>query len=190
MSLIRRILSRVRKPTDKGRFGRMLLQPNIAGERSWTSFAILTNGTLINDKRARRLANLQVSYVQVSIEGMQATHDQIRGKGNFHLTVEAVKHLVRAGIRTVISFTAHQGNYREFAAVAKLGCSLQRHRVYGRIGSGGITKDNIAILMPFPFYCFVILVEAIHIVIIFLKQTHKSLNYRLENIDVLSLERK
>ena len=57
-------------------------------------------------------------------------------------------------------------------------------------GSGGITKDNIAILMPVPFYCFVILVEAIHIVITFLKRIYKSLNYRLENIDVLSLERK
>lgn len=59
-------------------------------------------------------------------------HDliKIRGKGNFHLTVEVVKHLVRAGIRTVISFTAHQGNYREFAAVAELGCRLQASRVW------------------------------------------------------------
>lgn len=221
MSLIRRILSRVRNPTDKGRrFGRMLLQwhvtercnlrcahcyqdgspsqeleyqdllrivlqfhdlikirgktidgrvrghitltggepfvrrdfeevlRHIAGERSWTSFAILTNGTLINDERARRLANLQVSYVQVSIDGTQAAHDQIRGKGNFQLTVEAVKHLVRAGIRTVISFTAHQGNYREFTAVAELGCRLQASRVWAdRLVPCGQGAD-LAILSP------------------------------------------
>ncbi len=106
------------------------LLERVAVERSWTSFAILTNGSLIDTSRARWLAKLRPAFVQVSIDGSEATHDRIRGRGNFHRTVEAVKCLVRERIRTLISFTAHRGNYREFADVARLGCKLRVARVW------------------------------------------------------------
>jgi radical SAM protein with 4Fe4S-binding SPASM domain len=79
---------------------------------------------------ARRLRQLGPSYVQVSNDGAQTTHDGLRGPGDFERTVAAVRRLVRAGVPTVISFTAHRPNYGEFLEVARLGRRLGVTRVW------------------------------------------------------------
>ena len=118
-----------------------------AANRKHFSFAILTNGTFIDAVMARRLRKLRPAFVQVSIEGSQATHDRIRGPGNFERTVTAVKHLVRRRIRTLISFSAHRSNFREFPEVARLGRKLGVSRVWSdRVipwGSGAELRDQV-----------------------------------------------
>lgn len=94
------------------------------------SFSILTNGLLIDGKAAGRLRALGPKYVQLSIEGVEATHDSIRGKDSFARTVEAIKLLKKEGLRVLISFTAHRTNYREFGAVADIGRRLRVDRVW------------------------------------------------------------
>ena len=106
-----------------------LLEVFSANKRHF-SFAILTNGSFIDASVARKLHRLGTSFVQVSIEGTQATHDMIRGHGDFDKTVSAVKHLVRARVRTLISFTAHRANFRGFTEVARLGRRLRVSRVW------------------------------------------------------------
>lgn len=108
----------------------MDLIERIAAEREWTGFAILTNGSLIDAALANSLRGLRPDYVQVSVEGTEATHDAIRGPGSWRKTVAAARLLVGAGIRTMIGFTAHRGNYREFPAVAELGRRLGVSRVW------------------------------------------------------------
>ncbi|MBI1910901.1 MAG: radical SAM protein [Deltaproteobacteria bacterium] len=94
------------------------------------SFSILTNGSLIDKKVAGRLRSLGPKFVQVSLEGVEATHDGIRGKGSYAKTVEAIRHLKKEGLRVLVSFTAHRANYREFGAVAAVGRSLKVDRVW------------------------------------------------------------
>jgi radical SAM protein with 4Fe4S-binding SPASM domain len=94
------------------------------------SFAILTNGSLIDPSTARRLRKLNPRFVQVSIEGMRESHDRIRGYGQFDSAVRAIEMLVLERVRTFISFTAHRGNFREFSAVAELGQDLRVARVW------------------------------------------------------------
>ena len=106
------------------------LLDRIAGMRDELGFAILCNGTLIDDAMARQLAAWSPRFVQVSLEGTPATHDALRGHGNHAAVVAAIKRLVSAGIRTLIAFTAHQGNYREFPEVARLGKKLGVARVW------------------------------------------------------------
>jgi radical SAM protein with 4Fe4S-binding SPASM domain len=118
-----------------------------AANRKHFSFAILTNGTFVDAVMARRLRKLRPAFVQVSIEGSQETHDGIRGTGNFERTVAAVKHLVRERIRTLISFSAHRGNFREFPEVARLGRELGVSRVWSdRVipwGSGAELQNQV-----------------------------------------------
>jgi radical SAM protein with 4Fe4S-binding SPASM domain len=115
-----------------------------ATRRNKFSFAILTNGSLINKELAQRLAGLNPAFIQVSIEGNEVTHDSIRGQGNYRRTIEAVKNLVSNKIRTLISFTAHSDNFREFSHVAKLGRELGVSRVWADrmipLGSGSGKK--------------------------------------------------
>lgn len=123
------------------------LLETLAANRPRYRFAILTNGTRIDAAAARRLRQLRPAFVQVSIEGTEATHDAIRGRGNFRRTAEAARHLVKNRIRTLISFSAHQGNYREFPEVARLGRRLGVARVWAdRVlpyGAGKNLEDRL-----------------------------------------------
>lgn len=88
------------------------------------SLAILTNGTFIDEAMARRLQGLSPAFVQVSLEGDETTNDRVRGFGSFDRTVTALRHLVREGVPSAISFTAQRENMHEFGAVAELGRDL------------------------------------------------------------------
>jgi radical SAM protein with 4Fe4S-binding SPASM domain len=118
-----------------------------SANRQHFSFAILTNGSFIDRVMAHRLRKLGPSFVQVSIEGTRATHDKIRGSGNFEQTVAALKHLVRERIRAFISFTAQRENFREFTQVVRLGRRLRVSRVWAdRLiprGTGSGLQENV-----------------------------------------------
>lgn len=82
------------------------------------TFALLTNGTLIDHSIAAELRALSPSYVQVSIDGLEGTHDRIRGKGSYRSAVSGLRALKKEGVRTMVSFTAHRGNLGELGRVA------------------------------------------------------------------------
>jgi len=119
----------------------------LSARRKQLRFAVLTNGSLIDVAMARRLRRLRPDFVQVSVEGTPDTHDRIRGPGSFGRTVAAIRLLVAERISTLISFSAHRGNYREFASVAGLGRELGVTRVWAdRVipwGSGAALKDQV-----------------------------------------------
>jgi radical SAM protein with 4Fe4S-binding SPASM domain len=95
------------------------------------TFAIFTNGSFIDEAMAGRLRKLNPTSIQVSVEGTKETNDHIRGQGALDQTISALKHLVREQIPSVISFTAHRANFREFFEVARLGRELGVTRVWG-----------------------------------------------------------
>jgi len=69
-----------------------------------------TNGTLIDAEVARRLKDLEFSYVGISLDGIGDTHDYFRGrKGAFAKTVEAFRHCravgQKVGLRLTLSRT-------------------------------------------------------------------------------------
>ncbi|MCX7711193.1 MAG: radical SAM protein [Clostridia bacterium] len=84
------------------------------------SFGILTNGSFIDQAAACRLKNLNPAFVQISIEGDEEIHNSIRGEGNLERVLQALKCLRKNDIKTLVSFTAHRGNYKTFPAVAGL----------------------------------------------------------------------
>jgi len=116
------------EPYVRSDFPRLL--EHLSENRAWTSFGVLTNGSFIDRSAARELKRLRASFVQISIEGSRLTHDRIRGAGTYDSAVCALEHLAKAGVRTLISFTAHQGNYREFPDVVKLGRRLKVWKVW------------------------------------------------------------
>jgi MoaA/NifB/PqqE/SkfB family radical SAM enzyme len=81
-------------------------------------FAILSNGSLLDQATARVLETLAPRFVQLSLEGGEAMHDAIRSKGDYARVVGSLRLLKMAGIRTLVSFTAHRGNFLDFPAVA------------------------------------------------------------------------
>ncbi len=101
-----------------------------AKQEKYFSFAILSNGTLIDREFSKYLKEKRPRFVQISIDGTEETHERIRGKNNFFRSVAGIKCLVRERIQTHISFTAHKNNFTEIEAVAKIGANLKVHRVW------------------------------------------------------------
>jgi MoaA/NifB/PqqE/SkfB family radical SAM enzyme len=78
------------------------------------SFAVLSNGTLLNKDSVVELKKLKCRFVQVSIEGDEKTHDSIRGDGTFSRALESLKLLRANRITSMVSFTSHKQNNRDF----------------------------------------------------------------------------
>ena len=101
-----------------------------AANREHFSYAILSNGTLIDAATSRRLRAVGPASIQISVDGKASTHDAVRGRGVFELAGTALKCLRREGIPTVMAFTAHGANFREFPLVARLACELGAARTW------------------------------------------------------------
>lgn len=81
---------------------------------------ILSNGTLITLEIAKKLANLKIERVQISLDGDEEIHDSIRGRGAFKKALNGIKNLTENGIEVSVSFTAHKQNYKLFKKVVKI----------------------------------------------------------------------
>ncbi len=73
-------------------------------------FLMYTNGTLITEDIAIRLANLGNVTPAISIEGFEKETDKRRGEGIYTKITKARQHLTRAGVPFGLSVTATQEN--------------------------------------------------------------------------------
>jgi 12,18-didecarboxysiroheme deacetylase len=82
---------------------------------------ISTNGTLITPKMARTLKEIGLSYVGISLDGMQEINDRFRGvKGAFRSALEGIKNTQDAGIKVGLRFTINKFNFREIPKIFQL----------------------------------------------------------------------
>ncbi|MBF0547420.1 MAG: radical SAM protein [Candidatus Riflebacteria bacterium] len=102
----------------------------IAKNKDWLKFGLLTNGTLIDDSIAVFLKKAGVAFVQVSIDGGETVHDGIRGAGAFKSAISGLEKLSEHGIFTMISFTANSSNYREFPRVVEVAKKIGVKKVW------------------------------------------------------------
>ena len=60
-----------------------------------------TNGTLITKEKAKQLKEVGLSYVGISLDGLEATHDRFRGvAGAYQKALQAVDNCQEAGIKS------------------------------------------------------------------------------------------
>jgi len=90
---------------------------------------LLTNGTLVTRKHARELVDLGVSGVQVSIEGCEEVHDEIRGRGSFTASVAGIENLIDAGLLVTLNVTLSNLNASSMTKVIACGTHLGARRI-------------------------------------------------------------
>lgn len=79
-------------------------------EHSHNYFLMYTNGTLINDETAKKLAEAGNVTPAISVEGWEKETDERRGKGIFKQTLKAMESLRKYGVPFGISVTATRYN--------------------------------------------------------------------------------
>ncbi len=82
---------------------------------------ISTNGTLITPEAAKTLKAIGLSYVGISIDGMEKIHDRFRAvKGAFRMALDGIRNTQAAGIKVGLRFTINRFNAGEIPAVFDL----------------------------------------------------------------------
>lgn len=109
---------------------------------------ISTNGTLISPERAAQFAELGLSYVGVSLDGLPATNDQFRGlTGAFDRALAGIRNCKAAGVKVGLRFTIHKNNVFDIPGIFDLleAEDIPRvcfyHLVYAGRGSELIEQD-------------------------------------------------
>ncbi|MBW1798870.1 MAG: radical SAM protein, partial [Deltaproteobacteria bacterium] len=88
---------------------------------------ISTNGTLITRAKANELKKIGLSYVGVSIDGMETVNDRFRGKkGAFKDAMAGITNCQEAGLKVGLRFTINRMNTEEIPYILDL---LEEHDI-------------------------------------------------------------
>lgn len=109
---------------------------------------ISTNGTLIDKDLAKKLKDVGLSYVGVSLDGIKETNDKFRGmKGAFDAALKGLHNCQEEGIKVGLRFTINKQNVKDIPAIFDL---LEKenipricfyHLVYAGRGSKMVSED-------------------------------------------------
>lgn len=107
-----------------------------------------TNGTLITPEVAKRIKEIGVGYVGISLDGLRDVNDKFRGKeGAFQAAMTGIQNCVAVNQRVGLRFTINQHNYQEldeifnFIEAENIDRVCFYHLVYSGRGSQMIAED-------------------------------------------------
>jgi len=110
---------------------------------------ISTNGMLIDDDLARRLAKLKMLYLQVSLDGATVdVNDRIRGQGTYQRILEAVACLARHQVQFSINTVLTRLNYPQLDDLRKLAEDYGADLRVSRFRPSGRGKTSRSYLGP------------------------------------------
>ncbi|MCD6349073.1 MAG: radical SAM protein [Candidatus Korarchaeota archaeon] len=92
--------------------------------------SVATNGTLIRPEVAKRLKEIGVRYVEISLDSPNSEdHDRFRGlRGAWEKSVEGIKNAKSAGLEVGIATTVTKLNYKQLPDMVKLAKELGVNR--------------------------------------------------------------
>ena len=133
--------------------GEPLMRPDLIGLANYAvekgmRAVISTNGTLITKDKAKELKEIGLSYVGVSLDGMEAVNDRFRGKkGAFRDAMAGIRNCQQVGLKVGLRFTINRMNMQEIPHIFDL---LEKfeiprvcfyHLVYSGRGSDLVDQD-------------------------------------------------
>jgi len=106
--------------------GEPLMRPDLVGLANYAvkkgmRAVISTNGTLITQEKAEELRDVGLSYVGVSLDGMEAVNDRFRKKqGAFKEALAGIRNCQQVGLKVGLRFTINRMNIDEIPHVFDL----------------------------------------------------------------------
>ncbi len=82
---------------------------------------VSTNGTLITRDTAAKLKDAGLSYVGISLDGLEETNDHFRGvPGAYKRALEGVRNCLALGVKVGLRFTMTRSNYQDVPGILDL----------------------------------------------------------------------
>ncbi len=108
---------------------------------------VSTNGIMVDDDLAKSLSELDLLYLQVSLDGATSdVNDRIRGEGTYRAVVAAMDCLARWGVKFSVNTVLTRLNFLQLEALRALakgyGAELRVSR-FRPSGRGRLSKDSI-----------------------------------------------
>ncbi|MBR2214507.1 MAG: putative heme d1 biosynthesis radical SAM protein NirJ1 [Selenomonadaceae bacterium] len=107
-----------------------------------------TNGTLITREVARRIKDIGIGYVGISLDGLKDVNDKFRGvDGAYQKAMEGIENCVAVGQRVGLRFTINKHNFLEldkifdFIEAEQINRVCFYHLVYSGRGNQMMTED-------------------------------------------------
>lgn len=106
---------------------------------------IATNGTLLTDQFADRFRQLNIKKIQISLDGVEKTHDEIRGVGSFKKAINGIKIAHKYGLKTLVQMVINKKNIGEVNNILEFLKTLEvdevRFSLFIPIGTGKLLKN-------------------------------------------------
>jgi len=114
---------------------------------------------------ANKLRNFGISFYQISIDGLEKTHDKFRRRGSFKESLRALRVLKKIGIKTKVMFTVSKTNKNDLVKVmqllAKEGVDIFSFSRLTPVGSGAKLKKDLLSPKEYKDLLFKVLEEII-----------------------------
>lgn len=109
------------------------------------SMSVMGNPFHLSADNISRMKDLGVGSYQVSLDGMEVTHDSLRKSGSFDATVKAIKLLVACRMRTVVMFTLSKKNSDDLFDVMRLVDQLGVNTfAFARLSGNSVIDTNLS----------------------------------------------
>lgn len=120
------------------------------------SINMVSNGTLIDEQVVLELKNVGINTVQISLDGLDSkVHDWIRNKdGVYNQTVNAIKLLVKHGIKVSVACLPTKRNYNDVTEIIELvkGLGVESFRMQPLMLLGRAKKNLYDEILGIPEY--------------------------------------
>ena len=88
-------------------------------------WGMTTNATLIDEAAALKLKQVGMSTVSVSLDGLEASHDELRQqKGAWRAAVRGIEALQKVGFEPQVTTVLHRSNFGELEPMYSLLCEM------------------------------------------------------------------
>lgn len=134
--------------------GEPLLRPDIFKVHDYARelgfyTGLSTNGTLIDEETASRIAASRFDYVGISLDGLRVTHDKFRRmNGAFDKSLAAIRHLAQLDVKVGLRYTMTSMNAHDFPALLALMRTEGAQKFYfshlNYAGRGNVHRDKDA----------------------------------------------
>lgn len=135
--------------------GEITILPNLSDylevvkELRFSSVQLITNGTLLSKNRAQELKELGVQRVSISIDGLETSNDQARGKGVWRKAWKGLENAVASGLAVnVISVLGNHNidDWYELSILLKnIGVRTQNISLMCRLGRAEAAEEWLGV---------------------------------------------
>lgn len=115
------------------------------------SVGMVTGGRGIDDALAREISDAGLDSVSVSLDGLQATHDVLRGlSGSFASAASAIAAFRQAGLFVSVNTQINRANYREMPELLELviGSGVRAFQIALTVAMGRAADHPDVLLQP------------------------------------------